>query len=104
VPAATGGNRMWLSNEIHRPTRRYVSLNIVRSTANVAINGGSVLMARGAWQPPVLAPNSGNVEPPILVSPWEMKTPSAWKSERLTLIRAHPDPHVSGATLKAYRL
>ncbi len=67
--ADTGDNLVWLSNEVYRPTKRYVRLTVTRSVANSTINGGFVLMARGDFLPPVIGANAGNTQPTVIVSP-----------------------------------
>jgi hypothetical protein len=69
VPQATGGNVGWWSVELHRPTKRYVRVAVVRATANAVINGADVIMGRAAVQPAAQGVNMGNVVPPVLVSP-----------------------------------
>lgn len=64
----TGDDKLWLATEIYRPTKRYLRVAVVRSTANVVINGGFVLMGRSAIQPAPQGANAGNVTPTVLVS------------------------------------
>lgn len=65
----TGDDKGWFSVEVHRPTKRYMRVRVVRATANSTINGGFVLMGRSAIQPALQGTNMGNVTPTVLVSP-----------------------------------
>lgn len=65
----TGENLGYLSVELHRPTKRYARVQVIRATANVVINGAIVLMARDAFLPPAQGANMGNVTPQVIVSP-----------------------------------
>jgi hypothetical protein len=69
VPQATGSGQCFWSVEVHRPTKRYIRAAVGRAGANAVINGGVVVMVRAGILPPAQGPNSGNVTPPILVSP-----------------------------------
>lgn len=70
VAVPSGGASLgYLSVELFRPTKRYVRLAITPAGGTLTIVGGVVLMARGAFQPPVQGTNMGNVTPGILVSP-----------------------------------
>jgi hypothetical protein len=64
----TGDNLGWLSVEIHRPTKRYWRVAVVRATANAVINGAIVILGRSAIQPPAIGATMGNVTPTVLVS------------------------------------
>lgn len=69
VPQSTGGGKGWLTVEVHRPTKRYMRVAVVRATANAVINGAFVLMGRGGNLPPVQGATMANVTPTVLVSP-----------------------------------
>lgn len=65
----TGDSKLWLSYEIHRPTKRYLRVTVTRATANAVINGAFVMLARGGFLPPAQGANAGNVCPGTIVSP-----------------------------------
>jgi hypothetical protein len=69
IPQSTGSGQTFLSVELHRPTKRYARVAVVRSTANAVINSGFVLLGRGGYLPPAQGVNAGNVTPAVLVSP-----------------------------------
>jgi hypothetical protein len=69
VPQSTGGGKVWWSVEVHRPTKRYLRVCVVRATANAVINGAVVLMGRAAIQPTQQGTNAAGFVPTVLVSP-----------------------------------
>ncbi len=69
VPQASGGGKGWFSVEIHRPTKRYMRVAVVRATANAVINGAIVLMGRGNSLPPAQGATMANNVPTVLVGP-----------------------------------
>lgn len=68
VPSS-GASLGYLSIELFRPTRRYARIVVTPAGGTLTINGGFVLMSRGALQPPVQGVNMGNVAPQVFVSP-----------------------------------
>ncbi len=68
VPAG-GASLGYLSVELFRPTKRYARIVVTPAGGTLTINGGFVLMSRGALQPPAQGANMGNVVPGVLVSP-----------------------------------
>lgn len=68
VPS-TGQNLGYLAVELFRPTKRYARIVVTPAGGTLTINGGFVLMSRGALQPPSQGVNMGNVVPGVLVSP-----------------------------------
>lgn len=68
VPAG-GQNLGYLAIELFRPTKRYTRVVVTPAGGTLTINGGFLLMGRGALQPPGQGTNMGNVVPGVLVSP-----------------------------------
>lgn len=68
VPVSASTTVVW-APEIHRPTKRYLRVVVVRATANAVIAGGVALLGRQQIEPPAATSTQGGVTtPPALVS------------------------------------